>query len=590
MSSEGNRPSADTTLAVMLGVSKCPKSPHLSDLPGSTNAAEDFYSYLTGDFGLAEENIKDLFDSRKSPAQQLGEIGEWLFSKREALKDLIIFYTGHGGFTPGDRKFFLATRATTELMEGGTSIRIADLATVLKVKAPFARKYLIFDCCFAGSVVAEFMSSPGSVAVDKTKEVFPPRGTAVLCSSSSQEVSIAPTGGQYTRFGEALFGGLRDGNKQVPTDLSLHDVGAQIRERILDKYPEDRMRPEVHSPDQVEGDVASVHLFPNGALRSGRRQERHSPPLSPVAPAAAVTTNPPVVMTPTVEQKPRTPLERAAAVTTNPPIVITPTVEQKPLTALDRATKENPWVNSLGMKFVPVAGTGVLFSVWATRVQDFEAFVADSKYDPPGSMWPRDQDGRCRREVWSVKATWREPGFIQGPTHPVVGVSRNDAKKFCEWLTGREQGSGMLPPGRVYRLPTDVEWSAAVGLQGEDGNSPKEKSGKIQLYPWGKQWPPPKGAGNYAGEESNIKPDSLTGRVIIKGYNDGYSRTSPVGSFAANASGLYDMGGNVWQWCEDAYDNVSPKHRKFVARCVVAREQPELDACFPSRQSLLRFL
>jgi formylglycine-generating enzyme required for sulfatase activity len=165
---------------------------------------------------------------------------------------------------------------------------------------------------------------------------------------------------------------------------------------------------------------------------------------------------------------------------------------------------------------VPVAGTKVLFSVWDTRVQDFAAFVADTNYDATGGMWLLGKDGWKQRG-----ATWREPGFSQGPTHPVVGVSWNDAKKFCEWLTRREQGSGMLPSGRIYRLPTDAEWSAGVGLQGEEGNTPEEKRGKIKLYPWGKNWPPPEGAGNYAGEEAQTG-NWPSDWQVIKGYNDGY--------------------------------------------------------------------
>jgi formylglycine-generating enzyme required for sulfatase activity len=217
-------------------------------------------------------------------------------------------------------------------------------------------------------------------------------------------------------------------------------------------------------------------------------------------------------------------------------------------------TKDHPWVNSLGMKFVPVADTQVLFSVWDTRVQDFEAFVKSTGYDATGGMYSLGKDGWKQRG-----ATWKEPSFSQGPTHPVVGVSWNDAEEFCKWLTKRERSAGDLPEGREYRLPKDEEWSTAVGLKNEAGSTPAEKSGKIQLYPWDipqkrePNWPPPSGAGNYCGEESRIgnEPEDWS---VIAGYNDGYPRTSPVGSFEANFSGLYDMGGNVWQWCEDWYN------------------------------------
>jgi len=83
----------------------------------------------------------------------------------------------------------------------------------------------------------------------------------------------------------------------------------------------------------------------------------------------------------------------------------------------------------------------------------------------------------------------------------------------------------------IYRLPTDAEWSTAVGLGLEPGGTPEEKNSKIVgVYPWGGGWPPPKGAGNYAGEESGRTP-------FIKGYYDGWARTSPVGSFPANKFG-----------------------------------------------------
>lgn len=171
--------------------------------------------------------------------------------------------------------------------------------------------------------------------------------------------------------------------------------------------------------------------------------------------------------------------------------------------------------NTLGMKFVPVPGTKVLFSIWHTRVADYEKFAAET-----------------HRE-------WPKPAYAQAPSHPVANVSWHDAQAFCAWLTKKEKAARRLEPDRKYRLPTDAEWSVAVGLVEAPGGTPESKDRRIkEVYPWGKQWPPPLGAGNY---EATLKVDE-------------FAKTSPAGSFVENKFGLYDMGGNVYQWCEDVYD------------------------------------
>jgi formylglycine-generating enzyme required for sulfatase activity len=209
----------------------------------------------------------------------------------------------------------------------------------------------------------------------------------------------------------------------------------------------------------------------------------------------------------------------------------------------------HPWTNSLGMRFVPVPGTEALFCIWDTRVKDFEAFVSATGHDATAGMWSARSDG------WKQRGdTWKNPGFSQGPEHPVCGVSWEDAKAFCQWLTEKERKDELISGSQSYRLPTDAEWSAAVGLDEPSGGMPKDKDAKIKgVYPWGAEWPPPPGAGNYAGEEAKDEnwPSNWN---VIAGYHDGYARTSPVGSFKPNRYGLYDMGGNVWQWCEDWYD------------------------------------
>jgi serine/threonine protein kinase len=216
------------------------------------------------------------------------------------------------------------------------------------------------------------------------------------------------------------------------------------------------------------------------------------------------------------------------------------------------ATRDAPFVNGLGMKFVPVPITGgptggqrVLFSIWETRVQDYEVFAQEANQ------------------------RWTKPDYEQGPTHPAVKVSWEDAQAFCAWLTERERKAGHLGANERYRLPNDHEWSCAVGLGDREDAAklPLEKNmGISDVYPWGTAWPPPAGSGNFAGEE--MRPAVIAKKYsgindVLTGYHDGFVNTSPVEQFAANALGLYDLGGNVTQWCEDWRD---PEHKNRVLR------------------------
>ncbi|MEO6740508.1 MAG: protein kinase [Chthoniobacteraceae bacterium] len=195
------------------------------------------------------------------------------------------------------------------------------------------------------------------------------------------------------------------------------------------------------------------------------------------------------------------------------------------------AAKDVPFVNSLGMKFVPVPITGgptggqrVLFSIWETRVQDYETFATQTERE------------------------WNNVQSERSATHPAAFVSQHDAGAFCTWLTALERSAGKLGAGEAYRLPTDHEWSCAVGIgdREDPALSPYFKNRKIaDVFPWGRAWPPPAGVGNYGGEERNYPTPMPPGEEGLSGYRDDFRDAALVGSFAVNPIGLYDLGGNL---------------------------------------------
>lgn len=165
----------------------------------------------------------------------------------------------------------------------------------------------------------------------------------------------------------------------------------------------------------------------------------------------------------------------------------------------------------------------------------FFAFLGNTHrhfLSPPGTSWWRNVPGAC----------WRAPegegSTIAGrENHPVVHVSWNDAAALAAWAGGR--------------LPMEAEWEFASrgGLE-------------RQRFPWGDEEPTDARA-----ERCNIWQGTFPTQNTIA---DGFAGTAPVDSFAPNGYGLYNMVGNVWEWCAEAFQVRSLKkaarERNLIAR------------------------
>lgn len=174
-------------------------------------------------------------------------------------------------------------------------------------------------------------------------------------------------------------------------------------------------------------------------------------------------------------------------------------------------------------------------SKYEVTASEFRAFVEATGYRTDAEKEGTTQAYEDGKWVDKADRNWRHDpeGSTAADNHPVINVSWNDATEYCKWLSKNT--------GKAYRLPTEAEWEYAAG------------NGSLHTkYSWGNGDPVGKSGGNVC-DESKRPGDGESWSTKFDGFNDGYWYTAPIGSYNPNGFGLYDMTGNVNEWCSDWY-------------------------------------
>ncbi len=427
---------------------------------------------------------------------------------KEGRYQFLFYFSGHGGQQPGyddQPQGFLQLQKATGLVGDENIVHMGQIEQWAN-RLRYAKQALfLLDCCFSGLAGVEQKKYDTSLDPD---ELAAENGRYMITAGDADQTAIAGDQWNGSLFTDVAIygmnGGADDNDDGVVTTYELFSfVDGAVKSEAKKKNHLQTPRLNNMGGYQDRGQYFFVYRPPDGSdakpdEHGGFVEKKETEPQKITT--EAVTTN--------EYTDPKTGIE----------FVRIPGGSFD-MGSNDGESDEKP-VHKVTLKDFYLAKTEV-------TVGQFKKFVQAKNHrtDAEKEGWSYAWSGTEWKKVDG--ASWRKPGFDQTDSQPVVCVSWNDAKAFCDW-------AGL-------RLPSEAEWEYAARC------GPKQYK-----YSWGNSAPSGRKGGNVADETSKRK---FNWSPIFDGYDDFYAFTAPVSSFDPNDFGLYDMTGNVWEWCADWYQN-----------------------------------